>query len=98
MLVTLPVRSGPCFRSCGDVSDLPEPLDTRMRTALDRWLVWCASEGVNPAAATPSQLTDCILDHKASLPIDDLVDLLDQAAFSSDLFRTSTFVNLRRGL
>ena len=46
-----------------------------MRTALDRWLVWCASEGVNPSAATPAQLADCILDHKGLLPIDDLVDL-----------------------
>jgi hypothetical protein len=80
------------------VTDLPEPLATRMRIAHDRWLVWCATEGVSPNAATQRQLVDCILDHRSALPIGELVDLLDQAAIASELFRTCDFLILRRGL
>lgn len=94
-----PVRAvGSDRRAWGEVSDGPSgPVESRMVAAGEIWLVWCVVNGVNPLAATVSDLERAAVEMKVDGADEQTVlDLLDQVGFMTGLWREPAWLQLRR--
>jgi hypothetical protein len=81
----------------GEAAEAAHVFHDRMLAAGEGWLVFCATHGVDPWAASVEHIHQAALDLRANGGSEmNVLDLIDQVGFMTGLWRTAEWIHLRR--